>query len=87
FNGTIYNYRELREELRGKGYAFFSAGDSEVILKAWHAWGEDCVDHLQGMFAFALWDYGEKQLFMARDRLGIKPFYYSLTKSRFRFAS
>ncbi|MBL3527960.1 MAG: N-acetylglutaminylglutamine amidotransferase [gamma proteobacterium endosymbiont of Lamellibrachia anaximandri] len=87
FNGTIYNYRELREELRGKGYAFFSAGDSEVILKAWHAWGEDCVDHLQGMFAFAVWDYGKRQLFMARDRLGIKPLYYSLSDNRLRFAS
>ncbi len=87
FNGTIYNYRELREELRGKGYRFFSEGDTEVILKAWHAWGEDCVDHLQGMFAFAVWDFRQKQLFLARDRFGIKPLYYSLDNSRLRFAS
>ncbi len=87
FNGTIYNYRELREELRGKGYSFFSEGDTEVILKAWHAWGEDCVDHLQGMFAFAVWDFRQKQLFLARDRFGIKPLYYSLDNNRLRFAS
>ncbi len=87
FNGTIYNYRELREELRGKGYSFFSDGDTEVILKAWHAWGEDCVDHLQGMFAFALWDFRQKRLFLARDRFGIKPLYYTLDKTRLCFAS
>lgn len=87
FNGTIYNYRELREELRGKGYSFFSDGDTEVILKAWHAWGEDCVDHLQGMFAFALWDFRQKRLFLARDRFGIKPLYYTLDNTRLRFAS
>ncbi|WP_275098789.1 N-acetylglutaminylglutamine amidotransferase [Sedimenticola hydrogenitrophicus] len=87
FNGTIYNYPELRETLKRDGYHFYSEGDSEVILKAWHAWGERCVDRLQGMFAFAIWDQGKKQLFMARDRMGIKPFYYSLTDERFRFAS
>jgi asparagine synthase (glutamine-hydrolysing) len=87
FNGTIYNYRELREELRGKGYSFFSDGDTEVILKAWHAWGEDCVDHLQGMFAFALWDFRQQRLFLARDRFGIKPLYYTLDNTRLRFAS
>jgi asparagine synthase (glutamine-hydrolysing) len=87
FNGTIYNYPELREKLKRDGYHFYSEGDSEVILKAWHAWGERCVDRLQGMFAFAIWDQGKKQLFMARDRMGIKPFYYSLTDGWFRFAS
>jgi asparagine synthase (glutamine-hydrolysing) len=87
FNGTIYNYRELREELRGKGYSFFSDGDTEVILKAWHVWGEDCVDHLQGMFAFALWDFRQQRLFLARDRFGIKPLYYTLDNTRLRFAS
>ena len=56
FNGTIYNYRALRRELQDKGYQFFSEGDSEVILKAWHAWGTDCVARLHGMFAFAIWD-------------------------------
>lgn len=87
FNGSIYNYRELRLELEGKGYQFFSDGDSETILKAWHAWGEDCVQHLHGMFAFAIWDQSQRNLFMARDRLGIKPLYWSRQGDVFRFAS
>ena len=87
FNGTIYNYPELRRELQGLGYHFFSQGDSEVILKAWHAWGEGCVERLSGMFAFAVWDKERQQLFLARDRMGIKPLYYSLTPTALRFAS
>ncbi len=87
FNGTIYNYPELRAELIERGYHFFSSGDTEVILKAWHAWGERCVERLHGMFAFALWDQRQEKLFLARDRLGIKPLYYTLDRSRFRFAS
>ncbi len=87
FNGTIYNYPSLREELRGMGYHFFSEGDTEVILKAWHAWGEQCVEHLSGMFAFAVWDQRKRQLFLARDRMGIKPLYYSHGNGWFRFAS
>jgi len=87
FNGTIYNYRELRRELQGRGYRFFSDGDSETILKAWHAWGEDCVQRLHGMFAFALWDQSGRVLFLARDRLGIKPLYWSRQGDVFRFAS
>lgn len=87
FNGAIYNYKALRSELQGLGYHFFSHGDSEVILKAWHAWGEKCVERLQGMFAFAIWDERKKSLFLARDRLGIKPLYYSLDDKRLRFAS
>ncbi len=87
FNGTIYNYPALRETLKQKGYHFYSEGDSEVILKAWHAWGVQCVERLQGMFAFAIWDQGKRELFMARDRMGIKPFYYSRSDGRFRFAS
>ncbi len=87
FNGTIYNYKTLRETLRGMGYQFFSDGDTEVILKAYHAWGEDCVDKLSGMFAFAIWDTQAKRLFLARDRFGIKPLYYSQDAARFRFAS
>jgi len=87
FNGTIYNYPELRQELIGLGYHFFSKGDSEVILKAWHAWGEECVKRLHGMFAFAIWDERKKQLFLARDRLGIKPLYYAQDAQGFRFAS
>ncbi len=87
FNGTIYNYPELREELKALGYHFFSSGDTEVILKAYHAWGEDCVARFSGMFAFAIWNMVEKTLFMARDRFGIKPFYYVHESGRFLFAS
>lgn len=87
FNGTIYNYRNLRAELSGLGYQFFSEGDSEVIIKAYHAWGEDCVTHFQGMFAFAIWDTRTQTLFLSRDRLGIKPLYYAQNGRSFRFAS
>ena len=93
FNGTIYNYRELRTELVAMGYTFFSEGDSEVILKAYHAWGETCVQRFYGMFAFAIWDMREadnKQrtsLFLARDRFGIKPLYLAQDGERLRFAS
>jgi len=87
FNGTIYNYPELRRELSALGYHFFSDGDTEVILKAWHAWGEDCVARLHGMFAFALWDANQRALFLARDRFGIKPLYWTEDAARLRFAS
>ncbi|UCH54487.1 MAG: N-acetylglutaminylglutamine amidotransferase, partial [Pseudomonadota bacterium] len=66
FNGTIYNYRELRHELTGLGYHFFSNGDTEVILKAYHAWGTDCVKRFNGMFAFAVWNAHDHDLFLAR---------------------
>ena len=87
FNGTIYNYRELRCELQAKGYQFFSEGDSEVILKSYHAWGDQCVTRFKGMFAFAIWDQRSNQLFLARDRFGIKPLYLNQTSQRLRFAS
>ena len=87
FNGTIYNYQALRQQLIGKGYRFFSHSDTEVILKAYHHWGEACVMHLDGMFAFAIWDQAKQQLFIARDRMGIKPFYYSLSDKAITFAS
>jgi asparagine synthase (glutamine-hydrolysing) len=87
FNGTIYNYQELRAELVEMGYDFTSSGDSEVIIKAYHAWGEHCVQRFYGMFAFAVWDMRDKTLFLARDRLGIKPLYYSLEGTHLRFAS
>jgi asparagine synthase (glutamine-hydrolysing) len=87
FNGTIYNYRELRSELRTLGYQFFSEGDSEVILKSYHAWGDQCVNRFKGMFAFAIWDQRSGQLFLARDRFGIKPLYLNQTGQRLRFAS
>jgi len=87
FNGTIYNYPELREQLRSRGHRFVSSGDTEVILKAYAEWGEDCTTHLHGMFAFVLWDARRQQLFMARDRFGIKPLYYSIMPGCVRFAS
>jgi asparagine synthase (glutamine-hydrolysing) len=87
FNGTIYNYPQLRAELRGLGYHFFSNGDTEVILKAYAEWGERCVERLHGMFAFAIWDTERQRLFLARDRFGIKPLYYSHARDQFRFAS
>ncbi len=87
FNGTIYNYKALRKELIELGYEFFSEGDSEVILKAYHAWGEKCVERFYGMFAFAVWDMRHLSLFMARDRFGIKPLYYALDGASLRFAS
>ncbi|HEY5790073.1 MAG TPA: N-acetylglutaminylglutamine amidotransferase [Gammaproteobacteria bacterium] len=87
FNGTIYNYPELRAELRERGYHFFTDGDSEVILKAYHAWGEACVERLHGMFAFAVWDAAAQRLLLARDRLGIKPLYWTRDDRRLRFGS
>lgn len=87
FNGAIYNYRDLRTELEGMGYRFFSRGDTEVILKAYHAWGSDCVTRLNGMFAFAISRRDDGGLFLARDRLGIKPLYLSERKGSLRFAS
>jgi len=87
FNGAIYNYRELRTELIDLGYTFFSEGDSEVILKAYHAWGNQCVKRFIGMFAFAIWDQRSAQLFLARDRFGIKPLYLTQDNHRLRFAS
>ncbi|PXW31100.1 UNVERIFIED_CONTAM: asparagine synthase (glutamine-hydrolysing) [Williamsia faeni] len=87
FNGCIYNYKELREELSEAGYSFFSTADSEVILKAFHHWGPDCVGHLIGMFAFAIVNTDTGELTLARDRLGIKPLYLSESGARLRFAS
>jgi len=87
FNGAIYNYPELRAELEGLGYRFFSEGDTEVLLKGYHAWGEALLPRLNGMFAFAIWERDSRQMFIARDRLGIKPLYLSRTADRLRFAS
>lgn len=87
FNGAIYNYPELRSELQGLGYRFFSGGDTEVLLKGYHAWGKDLLPKLNGMFAFAVWERDTQQLFIARDRLGVKPLYLSRTGQRLRFAS
>ncbi|MFI5491445.1 N-acetylglutaminylglutamine amidotransferase [Actinoplanes sp. NPDC051859] len=87
FNGCIYNYQQLREELRGYGYTFASTSDTEVILKAYHRWGADCVQHFLGMFAFAITDHASGTVMLARDRLGIKPMYLAETPGRLRFAS
>ncbi|MFV3330108.1 N-acetylglutaminylglutamine amidotransferase [Pseudomonas sp. NY15437] len=87
FNGAIYNYPELRSELEALGYRFFSGGDTEVLLKGYHAWGEQLLPRLNGMFAFAIWERDKRRLFIARDRLGIKPLYLSQTGKRLRFAS
>ncbi|WP_313517347.1 N-acetylglutaminylglutamine amidotransferase [Pseudomonas sp.] len=87
FNGAIYNYPELRAELQALGYQFFSEGDTEVLLKGYHAWGEALLPKLNGMFAFAIWERDSGRLFLARDRLGVKPLYLSRTGERLRFAS
>jgi asparagine synthase (glutamine-hydrolysing) len=87
YNGEIYNYIELREELREKGHVFRTKTDTEVILHAYEEWGNECLSRFNGMWAFALWDTLKKTLFCARDRFGIKPFYYTLNDDGFLFAS
>jgi asparagine synthase (glutamine-hydrolysing) len=87
FNGAIYNHPELKARLEGLGYSFFSEGDTEVVLKAYHAWGAACLEHFKGMFAFAIWHRDSEMTFIARDRLGIKPLYFSQDGARLRFAS
>lgn len=87
FNGCIYNYRALRDELVGLGYRFFSHGDTEVVLKAWHAFGPACVERFHGMFAFALWERDGGRVHFGRDRLGIKPLYLAAVPGGLRFAS
>jgi asparagine synthase (glutamine-hydrolysing) len=87
FNGEIYNHRELRTELEGLGYAFTTRTDTEVLLQCYRQWGKACLSRLEGMFAFAIWDDAQGRLFCARDRLGIKPFYYMNEGGYFVFAS
>ncbi|MCL6688434.1 N-acetylglutaminylglutamine amidotransferase [Pseudomonas sp. R3.Fl] len=87
FNGAIYNYPELRKELEALGYRFFSGGDTEVLLKGYHAWGKELLPRLNGMFVFAIWERDARRLFIARDRLGIKPLYLARDDKRLRFAS
>jgi len=87
FNGCIYNYPELRGELAGDGYRFFSTSDTEVILKAYDKWGRDCVSHFFGMFAFAIYEHASGRLLLARDRLGVKPMYLAQLPDATRFAS
>lgn len=87
FNGAIYNHPQLRAVLVGLGYTFYSEGDTEVVLKAYHAWGIACFQRFQGMFALAIWERDSGRTILARDRLGIKPLYYSADASRLTFAS
>lgn len=88
YNGEIYNFLELRKELEALGYRFKTHCDTEVVLLAWLAWGESCVDRFRGMFAFAIWDRNRETLFLARDRLGIKPLFYAeLSNGQFIFSS
>jgi asparagine synthase (glutamine-hydrolysing) len=87
YNGEIYNFRELRAELENLGYRFRSRTDSEVVLYAYAEWGPVCVERFNGMFAFAIWDKTRQELFLARDRYGIKPLYYSFQGNTFLLAS
>lgn len=87
FNGEIYNFIELGDELRGSGHKFKTRSDTEVIIHGYEEWGVDCVNHFNGIFAFAIWDANLRRLFLARDHLGVKPLYYVLLKNRLLFAS
>lgn len=87
FNGEIYNYIELREQLAAKGHTFTTKTDSEVIIHSYEEWGRECLSHFNGMWAFALWDGRKKCLFCARDRFGVKPFYYLRNDESIAFAS
>jgi len=87
FNGEIYNFQELRLELEAHGHQFYSRTDSEVVLHAYVEWGEEAVNRFNGMFAFAIWDQTRKELFLARDRFGVKPLYYGLFRNTFLFGS
>ena len=87
YNGEIYNFQNIRVELQAKGYQFRSTGDTEVLLNAYHAWGDECVSRFNGMFAFAIWDHRRHRLFIARDRYGIKPLYYHFAAGTLLFGS
>lgn len=87
FNGEIYNYLELREELKQKGYTFITNTDTEVLLKSYIEWGFDCVSKFNGMWAFAILDLRKNILFLSRDRFGVKPLYYYKDDNYFAFAS
>jgi len=87
FNGEIYNFQEIKPELEKKGHRFYSHTDTEVIVHAYEEYGENCVNHLNGMFAFAIWESKQNKLFIARDRHGIKPLYYTLLNNKLVFAS
>jgi asparagine synthase (glutamine-hydrolysing) len=87
FNGEIYNFKSIKNELRKKGYEFRSESDTEVLLNAWHCWKEETLQKIDGMFAFAIWDTLNLELYLVRDSAGIKPLYYSITNDGLVFAS
>ncbi len=87
FNGEIYNYIEIREELKSFGYNFCTKCDTEVILAAYERWGIECVNHFNGIWGFALYDIKRQKLFSCRDRFGVKPLYYYKTDNKLLFAS
>ena len=87
FNGEVYNYLEIRHELKSKGYSFISETDTEVILKAYDCWGLNCVSRFNGMWSFAIWDTKKKNLILSRDRFGEKPLYFYQSREGFYFAS
>jgi len=87
YNGEVYNFQEIRAELESLGIQFRSKTDSEVVLYAYRQWGPKCVERFNGMFAFAIWDKTKQELFIARDRYGIKPLYYTFVNNYFLFAS
>jgi len=87
YNGEVYNFREVRAKLESEGVSFSSQSDTEVVLKAYGKWGEECLHEFRGMFAFAIWDEARQRLFIARDRLGIKPLYYFFNDGQLIFSS
>ena len=87
YNGCIYNYKELRNKLVKKGYVFKTSGDTEVVLKSYIEWGHECLKRFEGDFALAIWNSKKRSLFLARDRFGVKPLYFSNSNNFFRFGS
>lgn len=87
YNGEIYNYKELKQELIAKDYQFHTETDTEVLAAAYDHWGKECVQHFNGMWSFAILDQANEKIFCSRDRFGVKPFYYYLDSKQFIFAS
>src|SRR6476659_1163879 len=87
FNGEIYNHADLRPTLEARGHAYRTRSDTETIVHAYEEWGDACVEHFRGMFAFAIWDANRRRLLLARDRLGIKPLYWTVANGRLLFGS